>query len=240
MTAFRMLCRLLRHGVGVGPRLGRGRSRVVLRGSALLNHGQSDVATVEGDIPQQSAILMHTGTARASRQCDGVAPDQSIQGGRGSLSPALRRTLSVANLRRVDTSLGCSELSAFNPRPQDDPQSDAASKHPVASYDPGVEIELLVVPDCPNEAAASELITTAVKDTGVSATVTRTVISSQVQAEQRGFVGSPTILVDGFDPFTGSDAPAALTCRLYSTSDGVQGAPPLQDLRQALKRAAAD
>ena len=39
-----------------------------------------------------------------------------------------------------------------------------------------MQIELLVVPDCPHEAAAADLITTAVADTRVRATVTRTVI----------------------------------------------------------------
>lgn len=102
-----------------------------------------------------------------------------------------------------------------------------------------VQIELLVVPGCPNEAAAAELITTAVADAGVQATVSRTVIVSEAQALQRGFVGSPTILLDGSDPFALPDAPAVLACRLYPTSDGVRGVPPLRDLRRALERAAA-
>ena len=102
-----------------------------------------------------------------------------------------------------------------------------------------MDIELLVIPDCPNEAAAAELITTAVADTGVRATVTRTIIASQDHAEQRGFTGSPTILLNGSDPFAGPDAPASLSCRLYSTPDGVRGVPDLRHLRQALKRVAA-
>ena len=101
-----------------------------------------------------------------------------------------------------------------------------------------MQIELLVVPDCPHEAAAADLITTAVADTRVRATVTRTVITSQDQARRRGFVGSPTILLDGTDPFADPDAPAAMACRLYSTPDGLRGVPALRDLRQALKQAA--
>src|SRR5690242_16654950 len=62
-----------------------------------------------------------------------------------------------------------------------------------------VNIELLVIPDCPNEAATVDLIATAVADTRVRATITRTVIASQDQARLRGFTGSPTILLDGKD-----------------------------------------
>ncbi|WP_377645567.1 hypothetical protein [Oryzobacter terrae] len=101
-----------------------------------------------------------------------------------------------------------------------------------------VQIELLVVPDCPHEAPAAELITLAVADTGVQAQVTRTVITSQDQARLRGFVGSPTILLNGSDPFADPAAPAAMACRLYSTPEGLRGVPALRDLRQALKRAA--
>jgi hypothetical protein len=101
-----------------------------------------------------------------------------------------------------------------------------------------MEIELLVVPDCPHEAAAADLITTAVADTGVRATVTRTVITSQDQARRRGFVGSPTILLNGSDPFPAPAAPAAMACRLHPTPEGLRGVPTLRDLRQALKRLA--
>ncbi|MER7070625.1 MULTISPECIES: hypothetical protein [Intrasporangiaceae] len=102
-----------------------------------------------------------------------------------------------------------------------------------------MDIELLVIPDCPHAAAAAELITAALADTRVKATITRTIIDSQDEAEERGFTGSPTILLNGVDPFAPPDAPVALSCRLYSTPDGLRGVPALRDLRQALKQVAA-
>lgn len=102
-----------------------------------------------------------------------------------------------------------------------------------------MNIELLVIPNCPNEAATVDLIATAVADTRVRATITRTVIASQDQARLRGFTGSPTILLDGKDPFARPGAAVGLACRLYSTADGLRGLPALPDLRQALKRVAA-
>ena len=102
-----------------------------------------------------------------------------------------------------------------------------------------MHIELLVIPDCPNAATAAELIRTAVADTRVRADITHIVIATQDEARRRGFTGSPTILLDGADPFARADEPVALSCRLYSTPDGPRGVPPLRDLRRALKRVAA-
>jgi hypothetical protein len=102
-----------------------------------------------------------------------------------------------------------------------------------------MQIELLLVPDCPHQAAAAELVATALADTGVKATVTHTIVASEDQARERGFIGSPTILLNGSDPFASPEAPVALACRLYSTPEGLRAVPPLRDLRQALKREAA-
>lgn len=102
-----------------------------------------------------------------------------------------------------------------------------------------MNIELLIVSDCPHGPAAAALIRTAVADTGVKATVFGTIITTEDEARGRGFTGSPTILLNGSDPFAQSGAPVALSCRLYSTSDGLRGVPGLRDLRQALKRVAA-
>lgn len=99
-------------------------------------------------------------------------------------------------------------------------------------------IELLVIPGCPNAEAAAELIAAAVLDSGIRAAVTHTVVTTQDQARRRRFVGSPTILLNGSDPFAHPRASPALACRLYSTSDGPRGVPELQALRQAIMRAA--
>lgn len=60
------------------------------------------------------------------------------------------------------------------------------------------------------------------------------VIDTLEAAERAGFPGSPTILVDGVDPFGDASAPAALACRMYLTADGPAGAPSLAQLRKAI------
>ncbi|MEV5943861.1 hypothetical protein [Streptomyces sp. NPDC051994] len=63
-------------------------------------------------------------------------------------------------------------------------------------------------------------------------------IDTQVEAERLGFTGSPTILVNGRDPFAESGRTPRLTCRGYGTPDGWAGVPTVDQLRQALRAVA--
>lgn len=102
-----------------------------------------------------------------------------------------------------------------------------------------MDVELLVVADCPNGTGAAALLCTALRDVGLGRVeITTTVITSPEHAGRRGFTGSPTILIDGNDPFPEPDQPSALACRVYPTPSGPRGIPDLRMLRQALKRAA--
>ena len=102
-----------------------------------------------------------------------------------------------------------------------------------------MDVELLVVPDCPNENPAVVLLRTALDDVGLTGVrFATTLIATQEQAEQRHFTGSPTILLDGVDPFANPGHAPAMACRVYPGPDGPSGIPDLRVLRQALKRAA--
>jgi hypothetical protein len=61
-------------------------------------------------------------------------------------------------------------------------------------------------------------------------------IDSPQTAERVEFRGSPTILVDGRDPFASGDEPIGLTCRVYPTEHGTQGAPTEEQLRKVFDR----
>lgn len=96
------------------------------------------------------------------------------------------------------------------------------------------------MPDCPHQQLAAEQLLQALGETGLSTTgFTTRVIADQAEAERTAFTGSPTILIDGRDPFAEPGAAPSLSCRIYRTPDGPAGAPGLDQLRQAL-RAAAD
>jgi hypothetical protein len=58
------------------------------------------------------------------------------------------------------------------------------------------------------------------------------------KAEAASFRGSPTILLDGVDPFANPDDPVGLACRVYSTEEGHEGAPSVSQLQTALRSAA--
>ena len=101
-----------------------------------------------------------------------------------------------------------------------------------------MDIELLVVPECPNERTAYDLVSATLAELRISAPVTRTVIADEEDARARGFTGSPTVLVDGEDPFALAGAPVAVACRVYRTPEGLAGVPPREQLREALRSAA--
>ena len=67
-----------------------------------------------------------------------------------------------------------------------------------------MDVELLVVPDCPNEAVAYDLTRAALADLGVAASVSTTGIESDEHALACGFTGSPMFLVNGQEPFAHS------------------------------------
>ncbi|MFD7168994.1 thioredoxin domain-containing protein [Streptomyces violascens] len=102
-----------------------------------------------------------------------------------------------------------------------------------------MEIEVWVVPDCPNERPMAERLHRALDDIGLSGTaVTVRVIAGRAEAERVGFTGSPTILIDGRDPFAEPGRVPGLACRVYRTLDGLAGVPAVEQLRQALHAAA--
>jgi len=61
-------------------------------------------------------------------------------------------------------------------------------------------------------------------------------IDSPETAERVRFHGSPTILIDGRDPFATGTEPVGMTCLVFRTEDGVQGAPTEAELHMLIAR----
>jgi hypothetical protein len=88
------------------------------------------------------------------------------------------------------------------------------------------------VPDCPN---TSLLITRLGQSGRNTADVEVTVIRDEAEAACGGMTGSPTLLVDGVDPFAVAGQSPSLSCRLYvDEAGGVSGAPSVTQLQLAL------
>ncbi len=96
-----------------------------------------------------------------------------------------------------------------------------------------MDITLLYFEGCPNWEVADERLR--VLATGrPDITVTRRAVETPDQAEQVGFLGSPSIQVNGVDVFAEPGARVGLACRRYRTPDGYAGAPTLEQLREVL------
>ncbi|WP_330334426.1 hypothetical protein OHS33_34865 [Streptomyces sp. NBC_00536] len=96
-----------------------------------------------------------------------------------------------------------------------------------------MKITVLTVADCPNAQPALERITTVLD--GREAQVVLVEVADEAEAARLGMCGSPTILIDGTDPFAPPGATPSLSCRLYRGADGtVSGVPDEAALRQAL------
>ncbi|MDQ3612268.1 MAG: thioredoxin family protein [Actinomycetota bacterium] len=98
-----------------------------------------------------------------------------------------------------------------------------------------MEVTLLYFDGCPSWQLADERLLEALALTGhPDQPVTRRQVTTPEQAEQLSFRGSPTVLVDGRDPFAEPGAPTGLACRMFRTPEGLAGAPTVEQLVAAL------
>ncbi|MET8966060.1 thioredoxin family protein [Streptomyces sp. NPDC004074] len=101
-----------------------------------------------------------------------------------------------------------------------------------------MRITVLTVPDCPNAPVIEERIARALDSRNADVDLIEVV--DHEQAARLGMTGSPTVLINGVDPFAMPGTPASLSCRLYRGTDGrADGAPSVSDLRKALHPADA-
>ena len=78
-----------------------------------------------------------------------------------------------------------------------------------------VEIALLYCDDCPNWRLVDERLREALRLVGrEEARVERRLVATHEDAEAIRFHGSPTVHVNGQDPFTDPHGPVGLTCRV--------------------------
>ena len=101
-------------------------------------------------------------------------------------------------------------------------------------------VELLWWEGCPSTERALAAVREAVAELGLSDVEVRMrEIATDDDARDAGFVGSPTILIDGADLVPAADDEhIGLSCRVYRRRDGrISPIPDPDDLREALQRA---
>ena len=94
-----------------------------------------------------------------------------------------------------------------------------------------MDITLLSFEDCPNWKTAAERLTRLAMERP-NITVTHQLVETSEQADHVGFLGSPSIRVDGVDVMAEPGARVGLACRRYLVPGGYQGAPTLEQLRR--------
>ncbi len=98
-----------------------------------------------------------------------------------------------------------------------------------------MEITVQYFDGCPNWQLARDRLVEALRSTSRDdRVITYERIETPEQAAQARFPGSPTILVDGRDPFADQDAAGGLSCRIFQTEAGAEGAPSVAQLAKVL------
>jgi hypothetical protein len=104
------------------------------------------------------------------------------------------------------------------------------------------DVELLWWEGCPSTERALDELRGALRELDLSgAEVHVREITTDAEAARTGFIGSPTILIDGQDVAPArAGEPAALSCRVYRRRDGrISPTPDPEDVKDTLRRAAA-
>ena len=99
-----------------------------------------------------------------------------------------------------------------------------------------MDIVLRYSPGCPNWVEADHLMTEALQIVGsAGTTLTREVIETPEEAVAARFTGSPSIFINGVDPFAGAGAEFGVACRVHQTPAGLRGSPTLEQLVAAFE-----
>lgn len=94
-----------------------------------------------------------------------------------------------------------------------------------------------MVSGCPGTELAIARVREATEALGIETNLRFVIVENDEQARAHGFVGSPTVRVEGDDVEEGiANRPLGLACRLYRSEDLVERAPPLAWIHAALAR----
>ena len=103
-----------------------------------------------------------------------------------------------------------------------------------------MKVEVLYFDGCPNHEALLPHLRELLESSGAGADIELVRVEDPVAAERERFLGSPTVRVDGEDvePGAADRTDFGLKCRLFSTPDGLRGAPADEWVLDALQRSA--
>lgn len=99
-----------------------------------------------------------------------------------------------------------------------------------------MKVTLVYFDGCPNWQVADQRLHEALDQLGRhDSSVDYHQVVTPEQAESEQFRGSPTVLVDGVDPWADVNAEVGLSCRVFKTPDGLAGSPTVDQLMEVLR-----
>jgi hypothetical protein len=100
-----------------------------------------------------------------------------------------------------------------------------------------MKIEVLYFDGCPNHLPAMEIVHEILHLLGRKDEIHQVEIRTQTEAEAMGFVGSPSIRINGVDiePWTRTAETFGVSCRTYSHGSQRGGVPSREQLRRAIE-----
>jgi hypothetical protein len=103
----------------------------------------------------------------------------------------------------------------------------------------GVSVTIRYRDGCPSWQRLRERLRAAAREVGVDLDVRLEPVETLDEAQRLGLPGSPTILLEGVDPFARPGSVPAVACRLYDTPAGPAEVPTIDQLATALRRCSA-
>jgi len=101
-----------------------------------------------------------------------------------------------------------------------------------------MDVALLYFDGCPNWQVTDARLREALAEVGATGVpVKHRTVGTPEEAEVGEFRGSPTVLVNGQDPFLDRGSPVGLSCRVYRTEDGLAGSPTVRQLIEVVREA---
>ncbi|MBI3174328.1 MAG: thioredoxin family protein [Anaerolineae bacterium] len=97
-----------------------------------------------------------------------------------------------------------------------------------------MKIELLYFDGCPSWEIALKNLETALQEENIIASIKTIKITDDEDATRLNFLGSPHFRVDGKDLWHEVRETFSMSCRVYSTPEGIKGFPTINMLREQL------
>ena len=105
-----------------------------------------------------------------------------------------------------------------------------------------MKVEVLYFSDCPNHAPAVSRVREVLQQEGTAAELIEVEVKDTVTAQRLGFLGSPSIRIDGQDiePAVRTADRFGMMCRTYVVDGRPAGVPPPELIRDAVREARGD